>query len=98
MPDVDRWVRFAGSELLFIYGEDDPWSAERFEPGRWTRDTHVYTAPGARHNASIAMLAEADRAEATATVLRWAGQPGPAPSSQRQAAPEENDEVVAGRP
>jgi hypothetical protein len=68
----------------------------RPEPLDWTK--LVYTAPGARHNASIAMLAEADRAEATATVLRWAGQPGPAPSSQRQAAPEENDEVVAGRP
>ena len=53
MPDIDRWVRFASSELMFVYAENDPWSAERFAPSRWTRDTHLYVAPGARHSTGI---------------------------------------------
>ena len=30
--------------MLFVYGENDPWSAEKFEPGPGTRDSHWYTA------------------------------------------------------
>jgi len=99
MPDIDRWVRWASSELMFVYGENDPWSAERFEPGRWTRDTYVYVLPGATHSTTIARLPAEQRAEATAAVLRWAGLPaatGDAPATQRLAAPE--DEMVVGRP
>ncbi|WP_043640324.1 S28 family serine protease [Nonomuraea candida] len=73
MLDVDHWVRTRAERMLFVYGENDPWSAERFTPSR--RDSHLYVAPGANHGASIALLSEADRAAATATLLRWAGAP-----------------------
>ena len=101
MDDIDRWVRWASSELMFVYGENDPWSAERFEPGRWTRDTSLYVVPGATHSTSIAALPPEQRAEATATVLRWAGVPaatGIAPEAERQAAADADYEVIAGRP
>ena len=61
------------SELLFVYGENDPWSAEPFHLGQGTRDSYCYTAPGANHGANIAQLEPAEQAAATATVLRWAG-------------------------
>ncbi|AQZ69623.1 unnamed protein product [[Actinomadura] parvosata subsp. kistnae] len=70
MLDVDHWVRTRSERMMFIYGENDPWSAERFTPSR--RDSYLYVAPGANHGASIALLPEAERAEATATLLRWA--------------------------
>ncbi|MGR6915675.1 S28 family serine protease [[Actinomadura] parvosata] len=70
MPDVDHWVRTRSERMMFIYGENDPWSAERFTPSR--RDSYLYVAPGANHGASIALLSEAERTEATATLLRWA--------------------------
>ncbi|MEV0616850.1 S28 family serine protease [Nonomuraea sp. NPDC050404] len=70
MIDVDHWVRTRSERMLFIYGENDPWSAERFTPSR--RDSYLYVAPGANHGASIALLPEADRAAATDTLLRWA--------------------------
>ncbi|MDF5758278.1 S28 family serine protease [Spongiactinospora sp. TRM90649] len=73
MLDVDHWVRTGSERMLFIYGENDPWGAERFAPSR--RDSALYVAPGSNHGANISRLAEADRARATATLLRWAGVP-----------------------
>ena len=87
-----------GSELLFVYGENDPWGAERFAPARWTRDTHVYEVAGGTHTANIMQLPQAEEDQATATVRRWAGNPPlPAapPTVQRQAAPEPEQEEVA---
>ncbi|GIE88237.1 tripeptidyl aminopeptidase [Actinoplanes regularis] len=73
MLDVDLWVRTASERMLFIYGQNDPWSAERFTPSR--HDSALYVAPGANHGANIAKLTAADAAEATAMLRRWAGVP-----------------------
>ncbi|GID65248.1 tripeptidyl aminopeptidase [Actinoplanes cyaneus] len=73
MIDVDLWVRTASERMLFVYGQNDPWSAERFTPSR--RDSALYVAPGANHGANIAKLTPADSAAATALLRRWAGVP-----------------------
>ncbi|WP_370941965.1 S28 family serine protease [Amycolatopsis sp. cg5] len=74
MADIDFWVRTRGSRLLFIYGANDPWGAERFEPAR-RRDTATFTVPGGNHTSRIAQLPPAEAAAATAMVRRWAGLP-----------------------
>ncbi|MCY1144262.1 S28 family serine protease [Actinoplanes sp. Pm04-4] len=71
MIDVDLWVRTLSQRMMFVYGENDPWGAERFTPSR--RDSALYVAPGANHGANISRLNPADAAEATATLRRWAG-------------------------
>lgn len=73
MKDVDRWVRHQGSRLLFVNGQNDPWSAEPFRFGPGTRDSLSFVVPGGNHGANIARLPEKERAEATAAVRRWAG-------------------------
>jgi len=73
MQDIDRWVKNEGHALLFIYGENDPWSAEPFEPGPGTRDSAWYTVAGGNHGAVIAELPASQRLEATNRVRRWAG-------------------------
>jgi hypothetical protein len=73
MPDIDAWVKERGSQLLFIYGQNDPWSAEPFEPGPGTTDAYWYTAPGGNHNSRITSLAGSDQLEAANIVLGWAG-------------------------
>ncbi|MFC7534172.1 S28 family serine protease [Actinoplanes sp. GCM10030250] len=73
MLDVDLWVRTAGERMLFIYGENDPWGAERFTPSR--RDSALFVAPGGNHGANIARLSPEDSAAATAMLRRWAGAP-----------------------
>ncbi|PSK98005.1 PS-10 peptidase S37 [Murinocardiopsis flavida] len=77
MPDIDRWVRKSGTEMLFVDGEYDPWSAEPFTPGSAPgQDSHRYVAPGGTHGSTIAALSGPDREAATATVRRWAGLDG----------------------
>ncbi len=83
MIDVDRWVSTTASQMLFVYGSNDPWGAEPFHPSG--KDSYTYTAPGANHGANIARLTPADAAAARATVKRWAGVPATA-VTQRSAA------------
>ncbi|MEU4672538.1 S28 family serine protease [Amycolatopsis sp. NPDC023774] len=75
MPDVDFWVKAHGRQLLFVYGSNDPWSAEPFELGYGSRDSYRYFVPGGNHDSTIAQLPAAQAAEATATIRRWAGLP-----------------------
>lgn len=75
MHDIDSWLKRSGERLLFVYGENDPWSAEAFEPGRGTRDSHWYTVPAGNHGSNITALPEAQRVEATHILQSWMGVP-----------------------
>ncbi|MFE7325286.1 S28 family serine protease [Streptomyces sp. NPDC057565] len=72
IKDVDRWVATRGERMMFVYGQNDPWSAERFKPSK--HDSMLFEAPNSNHGALISKLKPADRAAAEATVKRWAGQ------------------------
>ncbi|NGO79891.1 aminopeptidase [Streptomyces sp. YC504] len=72
MRDVDSWVRKNATRMMYVYGENDPWGAERFRPGKGTHDSHVFTAPGANHGANVAGLDAEDEALAIARILEWA--------------------------
>ncbi|MBL8740499.1 MAG: hypothetical protein JNK04_05375 [Myxococcales bacterium] len=88
MPDIQSWTIGSGSELLFIYGEVDPWTAGAFEISG-ANDTWSFTAPGMNHGAGIYGLPEEEQAIAVDAILRWAGQettpPNPSPASIERA-------------
>jgi hypothetical protein len=71
MQDIDHWVTKTASQMLFVYGANDPWGAESFKPSG--NDSYLYVAPGSNHGANIARLTAPDAAAATATLKRWAG-------------------------
>ncbi|WP_243793953.1 S28 family serine protease [Saccharopolyspora gloriosae] len=73
MADVAAWIASQGSELMFVNGAADPWSAEPFRLGPGTRDSYDYLVPGGNHGSKIEDLPAPERAEAEATVRRWAG-------------------------
>lgn len=73
MIDIDLWVRLQGSELMFIYGENDPWAVEPFHLGPGTRDSYVYVQPAGNHFSRITRLPAETQAAARATLARWAG-------------------------
>ncbi|MEU8467861.1 S28 family serine protease [Streptomyces sp. NPDC029006] len=75
MRDVDTWVRHHATHMLFVYGQNDPWGAERFRLGAGARDAYVFTAPGLNHGANVAGLVADQKSLATARVLDWAGLP-----------------------
>jgi hypothetical protein len=95
MLDVDHWVREQSSRMMFIYGENDPWSAERFTPTR--KDSYLYVAPGANHGANVAGLNEADRLAATATLRRWAGVADVTAVQRNAAASVPDDDMLPAR-
>ncbi|MFI6334668.1 S28 family serine protease [Streptomyces sp. NPDC050535] len=73
MRDVDAWVRNNADHMLYVYGQNDPWGAERFRLGRGAHDSYVFTAPGLNHGANVAGLVADEKALATARILKWAG-------------------------
>jgi hypothetical protein len=75
MEDVDRWVKHHGHELLFVYGENDPWGAEPYEPGPGTTDSYWYVVPGGNHNSDIVDLPPAEQLAAANAIRRWAALP-----------------------
>ncbi|MFB7575300.1 S28 family serine protease [Streptomyces sp. NPDC056165] len=72
ISDVDKWVRSDSERMMFVYGQNDPWSAEQFEPS--SHDSYKYIVPGSNHGARISALPADQRDEAIATIKRWAGQ------------------------
>ncbi|MEU6220078.1 S28 family serine protease [Streptomyces sp. NPDC047022] len=86
MRDVDTWVTHHAHQMLFVYGQNDPWGAERFRVGAGTRDAYVFTAPGMNHGANVAGLVPGEQALATARILDWAGVASPAVRSDPSAA------------
>lgn len=72
MLDVASWLTREATTLLFVYGENDPYSAAAFEPGG-QKDTLRFFAPGQNHGATIGSLAPADKAVAEERLSAWAG-------------------------
>ncbi|MET7481063.1 S28 family serine protease [Streptomyces sp. NPDC005648] len=75
MRDVDTWVTHHARHMLYVYGQNDPWGAERFRVGKGAKDSYVFTAPGLNHGANVAGLVPDQKAFATARILDWAGVP-----------------------
>jgi hypothetical protein len=73
MRDVDTWVKNNANHMLYVYGQNDPWGAERFRLGKGAHDSYVFTAPGLNHGANVAGLVADEKAVATASILKWAG-------------------------
>ncbi len=79
MADVDGWVKHHADRMLYVYGQNDPWGAERFSLGAGARDSYVYTVPGGNHGSKVGALPAAQKSAATSAILRWAGlNPAPA--------------------
>jgi len=82
MLDIQDWVTIAGSELLFINGQNDPWNAAAFHVSG-ELDTIELVAPLGNHGSGIYSLELQDQGIAENAVLRWAGlvdSPPPRPS------------------
>jgi hypothetical protein len=57
MLDINQWLKEEGNEIIYIYGEYDPWSAAMFEPGEGTNAFRIIQ-PGEDHGVRIGDLDE----------------------------------------
>jgi hypothetical protein len=79
MLDIETWLGTEGSRVMFVYGENDPWSAAAFPLGQ-AKDTYVFTVPAGNHYSQLQELPAAERAQALALLEKWTGvKPKPPP-------------------
>ncbi|MCP3145366.1 S28 family serine protease [Pyxidicoccus xibeiensis] len=70
MRRVEHWVRNHAERMLFIYGENDPWSSGAFSV-RECNDSFRFVLPGGEHGSRINRLPTPERLEATNHLYRW---------------------------
>jgi hypothetical protein len=75
MRAVHQWVRTHGSHLLFLYGQYDPWSAQRFYLGPGTCDSAIFIVKGGDHLSPYTDLPPAQQKAFVETIRTWAGLP-----------------------
>jgi hypothetical protein len=73
MNDIDEWVKTRAERLMLVYGEYDPWSAEQFQFGPGTKDSHRYIVPRGNHGSTLSRLPAAERDEAIGRLRAWVG-------------------------
>lgn len=69
MPDINQWVATEGEQMMFVYGELDPWSSNVFAASG--KQTGTYYVAGGNHGASIGQLSAPDRTAALDQLRRW---------------------------
>ncbi|MEO8703615.1 MAG: S28 family serine protease [Kofleriaceae bacterium] len=72
MMDIDTWVQTEGANLVFVYGEWDPWSGGKFQLGAAVDSLELINAEGT-HGAGLGDLEPADREAALAKLAAWTG-------------------------
>lgn len=72
MTDVQSWIASSGSELLLIYGQNDPWTAGAVDLGSAV-DSFKFVVPNGNHGSTISMLDPTERDTARDAIMRWMG-------------------------
>jgi len=72
MEDINKWLLTQGNNILYIYGENDPWSAPHLEYLGATNAKMFWVKKG-NHYSFIQTLSEAQKDEALATLEDWLG-------------------------
>jgi len=72
MEDISGWLSAEGERLLFIYGENDPYTAAAFDVAG-AKDAYRFIVPQGNHQARILDLPEADRSVALDALEAWTG-------------------------
>ncbi|MFP2895332.1 S28 family serine protease [Corallococcus sp. 4LFB] len=74
VPLIEGWVKLFGQRMMFVYGENDPWSTNPFQVSQ-RNDSYRYFVAGGNHNSSLFDLPEAERTQALERLSAWAGVP-----------------------
>ncbi len=73
MRAVHRWVQTSTRHLLFLYGQDDPWSAQPFVLGPVARGNVIYTIAGGNHLSPYTDLPVGQEQAFVDALRTWAG-------------------------
>lgn len=87
MSAVESWVAQRGRRFVFIYGENDPWSTNAFEPRRHNGSYRFFVrGNGGNHGASLARLPQGERNFILEHLHAWLGSSLRVQAASRKAA------------
>ncbi len=67
---MDRFLKRNKCDIIFIYGEYDPWSAVRAGDSH-SGTNHIFIQPGGSHRARISTFEEPTQSEIKALIASW---------------------------
>jgi hypothetical protein len=86
VPLVEAFVLERGERMLFIYGENDPWSTNAFAVSGENDSYRLFvTGPAGNHGAQILALPDADRDLALGKIGEWLDAPTARASAEERA-------------
>ncbi len=72
MEDINKWLLTQGNNILYIYGENDPWSAPHLEYLGAT-NAEMFWVKNGNHFSFIRTLSEAQQEQVLQTLESWLG-------------------------
>ncbi|MGD8537355.1 MAG: S28 family serine protease [Candidatus Aminicenantes bacterium] len=72
MEDINKWLLTQGNNILYIYGENDPWSAPHLEYLGAT-NARMFWAKNGNHFSFIRTLSEVQQEDVFQTLETWLG-------------------------
>lgn len=71
---ITKFLKENDSKMIFIYGQNDPWTAAGVTWLKGKKNTRVFVQPGGSHLARIGTLPEEMREEALSLIREWMGE------------------------
>lgn len=68
---ITKFLKENDPKMIFIYGQNDPWTAAGVTWLKDKKNTHVFIQPGGSHLARINTLPEAEKQEAISLINKW---------------------------
>lgn len=68
---ITKFLKENDPKMIFVYGQNDPWTAAGVTWLKGKKNIHVFVQPGGSHLARIATLPEPMKEEAVALLKKW---------------------------
>ncbi len=68
---ITTYLKENDPKMIFIYGENDPWTAAGVTWLKGKKNVHVFIQPGGSHRTRISTLPEADQHEVISLIDKW---------------------------
>lgn len=77
MQRISKWVAGEARNIMFVYGEYDPWTGGEYDIGNVeqaaARNVYKFMVPGGNHSAKFNMLPTEEKKRAMAILTKWFG-------------------------
>ena len=68
---ITKYLKENDPKMIFIYGQNDPWTAAGVTWLKGKKNINVFVQPGGSHRARINTLPEAEKEKAVSLINSW---------------------------